>query len=231
MYNFSCSTVQGLHCRILCFVTRRIFSVGDRSGLHAGQYSTRTPLLWSHAVLTCAVCGLALFCWYKQGHPWKRRCLDGSIYCSKTCVYPSPVSNKPVHLWNVPNRCFLSISQLSQSFVATVPAILECVADTKLKMIEYLQKKMKFFSLNIWNLVLWCNSIDYKLNSIWKSLYSVFIYVLHNIPIGVCCSFHSQRRKSVKCLRSLNKIMYLSLKKHPPQKNKTQQQQKQFINY
>ncbi len=48
----------------------------------AGQFSTRTLLLWSHAVVIAAVCGFALFC-------WNTRCLERSIYCSKTFIYLS----------------------------------------------------------------------------------------------------------------------------------------------
>ncbi len=40
-----------------------MFSIGERSGLQAGQFSTRTLLLWSHAVVMAAVCGFALSCW------------------------------------------------------------------------------------------------------------------------------------------------------------------------
>ena len=64
MYSFSCSTVRGLHCRILRFIMRHTFSMGDRSGLQAGQSSTRTLLLRSHAVVKRAECGLALSCFY-----------------------------------------------------------------------------------------------------------------------------------------------------------------------
>ena len=87
MNRFSCSTVRGLLCRILRFIMRHTFSMGDRSGLQAGQGRTWTLLLRSHAVVTRAECGLALSCWNKQGRPWKRRCLDGSICCSKICMY------------------------------------------------------------------------------------------------------------------------------------------------
>ena len=89
MYSLSCSTVRDLHCCILHFIMLHTFSMGDRSGLQAGQSSTCTLLLWSHAVVTRAECGLALSCWNKQGRPWKRRCLDGNICCSKTCMYLS----------------------------------------------------------------------------------------------------------------------------------------------
>ncbi len=39
------------------------FSIGERSGLQAGQFSTRTLLLRSHDVVIDAVCGFALSCW------------------------------------------------------------------------------------------------------------------------------------------------------------------------
>ncbi len=45
--------------------------------LQAGQFSTRTLLLRSHAVVLAAVCGFA----------WNRRHLEGSICCSKTFIY------------------------------------------------------------------------------------------------------------------------------------------------
>lgn len=38
-------------------------------------------------ILLDAVCGLALSCWYMQGHPWKMHSTDGSICCPKTCIY------------------------------------------------------------------------------------------------------------------------------------------------
>ncbi len=37
------ATVRGLRCRILRFKMHHTFSIGDRSGLQAGQSSTRTP--------------------------------------------------------------------------------------------------------------------------------------------------------------------------------------------
>ncbi len=59
-----------------------MFSIGERSGLKAGQFSTRTLLLRSHAVVIAAVCGFALSCW-NTCH------LEGSICCSKTFIYLS----------------------------------------------------------------------------------------------------------------------------------------------
>ncbi len=68
---------------------RQMFSIGERSGLQAGQFSTRTLLLWSHAVVIAAVCGFALSCWNTQGLPWNRHRVEGSICCSKTFTYLS----------------------------------------------------------------------------------------------------------------------------------------------
>ncbi len=67
----------------------QIFSIGARSGLQAGQFSTRTLLVWSHAVVLAAVCGFALSCWNTQGLPWNGRHLEGNICCSKTFIYLS----------------------------------------------------------------------------------------------------------------------------------------------
>ncbi len=85
----SCSTVLGLPCHIFLFMMRQMFSMGERSGLQAGHFSTRILLLRSHDVVIDAVCGLALLCWKMQGLPWKRRRLDGSICCSRTWIYLS----------------------------------------------------------------------------------------------------------------------------------------------
>ncbi len=85
----SCSTVLGLLCRIFLFMMRQMFSMGERSGLQAGHFSTRILLQRSHDVVIDAVCGLALSCWKMQGLPWKRRRLDGSICCSRTWIYLS----------------------------------------------------------------------------------------------------------------------------------------------
>ncbi len=63
----SCSTVLGLLCRIFLFMMRQMFSMGERSGLQAGHFSTRI-LLHSHDVVIDA-CGLALSCWKMQGLP------------------------------------------------------------------------------------------------------------------------------------------------------------------
>ncbi len=78
----------------------QMFSIGERSGLQAGQFSTRTLLLWSHAVVIAAVCGFALSFWNTQGLPWNIRHLEGSICCSKTFIYLSEfrVPSKPCKL-------------------------------------------------------------------------------------------------------------------------------------
>ena len=91
MNNFSCSTVRSLSCHILRPIMFHTFSMGDRSGLQAGQSSSCTLLLQSHAVVTGAECVLvSLSCWNNQGRPWKRQSvLDGSRCCSKTCLYLS----------------------------------------------------------------------------------------------------------------------------------------------
>ncbi len=70
-------------------VMRQMFSIGEISGLQAGQFSTRTLQLWSHAVVIAAVCGFALSCWNTQGLPWNRHRLEGCICCSKTFIYLS----------------------------------------------------------------------------------------------------------------------------------------------
>ncbi len=72
-----------------CLMMHRMFSIGERSGLQAGQFSTRILLLRSHAVVIAAVCGFALSCWNTQGFLWNRHCLEGSICCSKSFIYLS----------------------------------------------------------------------------------------------------------------------------------------------
>ncbi len=81
------ATVQGLRCRILRFKMHHTFSIGDRSGLQAGQSSTRTLFLRSQDFVMCAECGFALSCWNMHGRPWKRCLLEGSILCSKISMY------------------------------------------------------------------------------------------------------------------------------------------------
>ncbi len=47
---------------IFRLMMRQMFSIAERSGLQAGQFSTRTLLLRSHAVVIAPVCGFALSC-------------------------------------------------------------------------------------------------------------------------------------------------------------------------
>ncbi len=74
--------VRGRLWRIFRLMMHQMFSIGERSGLQAGQFSTRTLLLRSHAVVIAAVCGFAVSC-------WNRHHLEGSICCSKTFIYLS----------------------------------------------------------------------------------------------------------------------------------------------
>ncbi len=76
----SCWRVRGHLWRIFRLMMCQMFSIGERSGLQVGQFSTRTLLLRSHAVVVAAVCGFALSC-------WNRRCLEGSICCSKMLLF------------------------------------------------------------------------------------------------------------------------------------------------
>ncbi len=69
----------------LRFKMRHTFSIGDRSGLQAGQ--SRTLFLRSQDFVMCAECGFALSCWNMHGRPWKRCLLEGSILCSKISMY------------------------------------------------------------------------------------------------------------------------------------------------
>ncbi len=82
IYVSSCWRVCGCLWCIFRLMMHQMFSIGERSGLQAGQFSTRTLLLRSHAVVIAAVCGFALSC-------WNTRHLEGSICCSKTFIYLS----------------------------------------------------------------------------------------------------------------------------------------------
>ncbi len=66
----------------------QIFSIGEISGLQAGQFSTQPLLLRSHAVVVAAVCGSTLSHWNTQGHPQNRCRLEESICCSKIFYIP-----------------------------------------------------------------------------------------------------------------------------------------------
>ena len=76
--DFSCSTVPGC-CLILLVMMLHTFSIGDRCGLQAGQSSTHTLRVWSHAAGSRAEWSLASSCWNNHGPPGKRRHLDVSI--------------------------------------------------------------------------------------------------------------------------------------------------------
>ncbi len=67
---------------IFRLMMHQMLSIGERYGLQAGQFSTRTLLLWSHAVVIAAVCGFALSCWNTHR-------LEGSICCLKPLYYLS----------------------------------------------------------------------------------------------------------------------------------------------
>ncbi len=61
------ATVRGLRCRILRFKMRHTFSIGDRSGLQAGQSSTRTLFLRSQDFV---MCGRMWFCIVLLKYAW-----------------------------------------------------------------------------------------------------------------------------------------------------------------
>ncbi len=88
IYVSSCWRVCGLLWHIFHLMMCQMFSIGERTGLQAGQF-IRTLLLRSHAVVIAAVCGFALSFWNTWGLPWNRRLLEGSICCSKTFIYLS----------------------------------------------------------------------------------------------------------------------------------------------
>ena len=95
-----------------------------------------------------------------------------------TLSWPSPVSNEPLHLCNVPNRCFFfSIPQLSQYFLNV-----NMLQASNSKWVN-ICKETKFISLNFEYLVLFllCNSTEYLLKSVCKSLCSV-LFTFHIMP-------------------------------------------------
>ncbi len=114
------ATVRCLRCRILRFKMCHTFSIGDRSGLQAGQSSTRTLFLRSQDFVMCAECGFALSCWNMHGCPWKRCLLEGSILCSKISMYFSALM--------VPSqKCKLPLPRaLTQPHTMTDPGFRTC---------------------------------------------------------------------------------------------------------
>ena len=91
-----------------------------KSGLQAGQSSTRTPFFLSHAFEMCAECGFALSCWNMHGLPWKGCRLEGSICCSKISMYFSALM--------VPSqKCKLPLPRaLTQPHTMTDPGFWTC---------------------------------------------------------------------------------------------------------
>ncbi len=77
----------------------QMFSIGERSGLQAGQFSTQTLLLRSHVVVIATVFGFALKYWWNTC--WNTHCLEGGICSSKTFIYLSS--------FIVPSKCKLPI--------------------------------------------------------------------------------------------------------------------------
>ncbi len=89
-------------CSISSSFQNSLKTSGHRGYEFLHQFSTRTLLLPSLAVVIAAVCGFALSCWNTQGLPWYRRHLEGSICCSKTFIYlaafivPSKICKLPI---------------------------------------------------------------------------------------------------------------------------------------
>lgn len=72
---------------------------------------------------------------------------------------------------------------------ARIPMFLECVAGIKLRMSAYLQKTLKFISLNFKYLVFRLYSIEYRWEKSCKSLHSVVFYLYatsqHLLELGL----------------------------------------------
>ncbi len=80
IWSHSCWRVRGHLWHILRFMMHQMFSIGERSGLLAGQftYSSTTKLCCcnSCSMWFCTTC-------------WNTHNLEGSICCSKTAIYLS----------------------------------------------------------------------------------------------------------------------------------------------
>ncbi len=79
------ATVRGLRCRILHFKMCHTFSIGDRSGLQAGQSSTRTLFLRSQDFVMCAECGFAFLLKYawtslEKMSSWRQHIVLQNLY-------------------------------------------------------------------------------------------------------------------------------------------------------
>lgn len=61
------------------------FSIGLRSGLLVGHARTLSPLSINHSEAWCAVCALALSCWYVHSKAWAS--MKGSRWSSRGAVY------------------------------------------------------------------------------------------------------------------------------------------------
>ncbi len=98
----------------------QMFSIGERSALQAGQFSTWTIILQSHAVVIAAEYGFALSC-------WNIRHLEGSICFSKTFIYlsefimpykicklPTPFFDDVMHCrwWDLKSLCNLTLRNI-----------------------------------------------------------------------------------------------------------------------
>ncbi len=105
---YSCWRVHGRLWHIFCIMIHQMFTIREISGLQAGQFSTRSLILWSHAVAIAAVCGFALSCWNTQGLPWYRRRPEGSICCSITFIYFSAFI-EPSKTCKLPVACTLML--------------------------------------------------------------------------------------------------------------------------
>ncbi len=123
------------------------FSIGDRSGLQAGQSSTRTLFLRSQDFVMCAECGFALSCWNMHGRPWKRCLLEGSILCSKISMYFSALM--------VPSqKCKLPLPRaLTQPHTMTDPGFWTCLLVTVWMILFFLVRSTRhpFLPKNTWN--------------------------------------------------------------------------------
>ncbi len=84
----------------------QMFSIGERSGLQAGQFSTQTLLLRSHAVVIAAVCGLHCPAKIHKAFPEIDVIWRGGICCSKTFIYLSAFTVPSNHA-SCPHRMHL----------------------------------------------------------------------------------------------------------------------------
>ena len=105
---------------------------------------------------------------------------------------------------DVVNMPFPNLSQL----------LLDVLQPWNSKLIIIWQKTIKFISLNIKYVVFVVYSVEYRLKRIFKSLYFVFIYILHNFPTSteltlymllVCCI--SPRCRECACAHQWGLLM------------------------